>query len=137
MARGFYVRNDGALRFADWIADGIKTVETRTRRTLDKLVAASQCDEPVYIIRTESGKPATVIGRCTLIGPYWCGAERFRSEPLRQAHRVPVGSKYDVKDGSGKWLYHIWDVERIEPFELPADAIRHGRVWAEFNLEEA
>lgn len=133
MAKGFYVRNDGELRFADWIADGIKTVETRNRRTLDKLVATSQCDEPVYIIRTQSGKPATVIGRCTLVGPYQCGANRFRCESVRQHHRVPEGCKYDVRDGGFKWLYDLWDVERVEPFPVPANAIRHGRVWCEWK----
>ena len=93
MARGFFVRNDGGLKFADWIADGWKRTETRNRRTLNKLVANGTINDRVYIIRTQAGKPATVIASCWMSGPYWCPADRFQCESVRQAHRVTAGSK--------------------------------------------
>ena len=142
MARGFFVRTEKDLPFADWIADGVKRTETRNRRTLDAVTVDRYLNgwgypNPAYIIRTESGKRPVVIGKCFLSMPYWCPAERFQTIGVWAAHRVPAGSKYDAKPGKGKWIYDIWDAERITPFELPEDAVRHGRVWAEFGIKEA
>ena len=130
MAKVFFVRNEKDLPFADWIVDGVKVIETRNRRTLSALAGTG---ERVYIARTGHGKPV-VIGTCVLSIPYHCPVESFGR--CRFLHKVPAGSKYDAGP-AGKWFYDIWDAERVEPFDLPADAIRHGRVWAEFNLEEA
>ena len=100
-----FVADDGCIRYAEAIARGLKRIETRNRNTLAKLLG-----EKVAIVRTRRGKR---------------GLDEHRSITL-----IPVGSKYDTGPSWGYWLD---DAEECEPYPLPANAVRHGRSWCEFN----
>ena len=138
MARGFYVRNEKGTPFADLIANGFKTVETRNRRTLDALTvdyyrSGYTYAEPVYIIRSEHGKRSMVIGRCYIMPAYWCPNDRlYDADVVKKTYLTP-DSMYAAKR-DGKWLYDIVDAE---PFPcdvpVPSDSVRHGRTWIEFD----
>ena len=73
MAKAFFVHEYRGNSFARYIANGFKTKETRTRRTLDKLCGP----DPVYIIRTGRGRRPMIIGKCKLSGPAWYDVEKL------------------------------------------------------------
>lgn len=129
--KAFYVRNSKGNPLADLLALGWKTIETRTRRTLDRLAGSG---EPVYIIRSQSGRRPMIVGRCYLSSPYWCPADRFHDPDVIAKTRVFPGDPFDVTTG-GKWMYDVWMAEPM-PVEIPIpdDAVRHGRVWIEADI---
>lgn len=115
-----------------WIMDHFKTHETRTRNTLGCLVGK-------VVLLAETGKWYRPLIRCRakiaeVIAVHSC--EEW--EEYLQDTWVPVGSKYDWKDDTKvKYLYRLEDVHPVaEPFFLPQNSVRHGRVWAELNWEE-
>lgn len=121
---GIFVNENGGVPYARAIAQGIKPIETRSRNMLKSLVG-----QRVAIIRTGRHKKPTIIGYADMVRWEFCPCtlwEMYRAETL-----VPVGSKYDCR-GRGKYFYFFENAEKCEPYELPADAIRHGRSYAEF-----
>jgi len=111
MAPGLNVRNEAGFLFADWIVDGIKTIETRRKPNLDRLIG-----HRIKIIRTGQGK-AQVIGEVTVTGSkqYTTKAE-FEAD--YQQHLVQSGSQFDF-DG-GKVGYLLTNPQRYnKPYDAP------------------
>ena len=125
--------NTTSAPFVDDIIDGRKTYETRTRNTL-KSPLTWALGERILIAETGHGDPVV---RCSaVIDHYGSVCDEKSWEHFRYGHRVPVGSSYDWKpDTNVKWLYHLTDVKTLDPFILPKDCPRHGRVWAEYREE--
>ena len=123
---GIFVNEDGGVHHAEAIVGGYKTVETRSRNMLKGLVG-----ERVAVVRTRRNASPTVVGYVGIGQAYFCPAERFNDEDVRNLTCIPVGSRYDCH-GRGKWLYDLWDAEVCVPYPLPADAVRHGRSYCEF-----
>lgn len=121
---GIFVSERGGMRYARYLVDGIKTVETRGRNMLQALVG-----KRVAIVRTRHGSAPLVVGYVDIVRSTFCKAEDF--DKFFDQHLVPPGSMYDCH-GRGKWFYHVANAEACEPFPLPADAVRHGRSWCEF-----
>ena len=121
---GIFVNENGGIRYADAIVNGIKTIETRNRNMLRALVG-----ERVAVVRTRRNSRPTVVGYVDIVRdefcPY-CLFEMYRDETL-----IPPGSQYDVR-GRGKWFYLLENAEKCATYPLPADAVRHGRSWCEF-----
>ena len=104
--RGINIRNDGNNRYADLIADGKKTMESRDSDSLRSYVGKT-----VGIIRTGEG-PAKLIGSVTIGEPVEVNEKKFRG--LTSKHRVPAGSTFDIKRGGTKFLYPLSDAKRFE-----------------------
>lgn len=115
--------------FVEDILNLLKQYETRNRNTLGRFLG-----ERVLIAETGNGAPL-VKGMVTIDG----AVEVFTREAWEgflPSTRIPVGSSYDWKeDTKRKVLYHLTDVKRVTPFQLPESCKRHGRVWAEYNEE--
>ena len=116
--------------FLVYIMQKLKIYETRTRNTLWLFE-----NQRVYLAETGHGAPVI---RCSAIirsavpvrsRSVWCS--------LRRQHMVPTCGKYDwTSSTTVKYLYKLDDVRPVPvPFPLPADAVRHGRVWAEYQNE--
>lgn len=111
MDAGLNVRNEAGFRYADWIVDGLKTIETRSKANLDRLIG-----HRIKIIRTGQGR-AQVIGEVTVTGSkqYRTKAE-FESD--YQQHLVRSGSQFDF-DGS-KVGYLLTNPQRYQkPYDAP------------------
>lgn len=125
---GIFVNERGAGRYATWLANGSKTIETRSRDMLRKLVG-----KRVAIVKTHRNTVPfcgpVVIGYVTITREWFCPAADFQ-QYFRQ-HLVQPGTAYDAS-GRGKWFYFCADAEMCEPYPLPRDAVRHGRSWCEF-----
>ena len=111
MAPGLNVRNEAGFAFADWIVDGLKTIETRRKPNLDRLIG-----HRIKIIRTGQGK-AQVIGEVTVTG-----SKQYRTkdqfEADYQQHLVRSGSQFDF-DGS-KIGYLLTNPKRYnQPYDAP------------------
>jgi predicted transcriptional regulator len=92
MDAGLNVRNEAGFRYADWIVDGLKTIETRSKANLDRLIG-----HRIKIIRTGQGR-AQVIGEVTVTGSkQYTSKAQFESD--YQQHLVRSGSQFDF-DGS-------------------------------------
>lgn len=99
--------NDKDYPFTEQIFSGLKTIETRRKKTLHPYIG-----QRVGVIKTGKGK-ATLIGFTTIGKPiYYKTEEEFRKDENK--HRVYAGSKYDI-DSVGKWGYPLIDPMRIEP----------------------
>lgn len=121
---GIFVNDDGPVKFAEEIVAARKPVETRTRNMLRLLVG-----KRVAVVQTGRGKVPTIIGHVTIMDNQrksgsWLDENRDKTLIIK-------GSKYD-NGGAAKWCYFLKDAERCDPFQLPADAVRHGRSWCEF-----
>ena len=111
MAPGLNVRNEAGFPFADWIVDGLKTIETRSKANLDRLIG-----HRIKIIRTGQGK-AQIIGEVTVTG-----SKQYRTkdqfEADYQQHLVRSGSQFDF-DGS-KIGYLLTNPKRYnQPYDAP------------------
>lgn len=124
--KGIFVNQLSAhgIPYADLIVMGKKKIETRSRNMLSACLF-----ERVAIIRTMKGKKPIVIGYANISSVRHmmntkaaeCFAETF----------VPDGSKY----ANNRWFYWMTDAEKCKPYPLPANAVRHGRSWCEFEKE--
>ena len=125
--------NEDEYPFAHWIVQGDKTIETRTRNTLKRLLK-----KRVAIISTSRKHKPTIIGYATIYN--WDRIPDFIWEEARKYTLIPKGSKYDTlvpirskyATITGKWGYILTNPEECDPYELPSNAIRHGRSYAEF-----
>lgn len=123
MIRGIFVRNDGPVPYADKIVDGEKTIETRSRNMLGKLVG-----HPVVIIATGRGKKPMCIGSAWIVNAVKATAERM--DTIRDQTLIPAGSEFDT---GSRWCYFLINPKRFKtPIPLPEDAVRHGLSWAEW-----
>lgn len=112
------------------IMQGLKLYETRTRNTLWLFE-----NQRVYLAETGRGVP--VIRCSAIIRAAVPVRSRSTWDALRPVTRVPAFSKYDwTPSTTVKYLYKLDNVRPVPvPFPLPADAVRHGRVWAEYRNE--
>ena len=123
MMKGIFVNEDGGIRYANAIVDGVKKIETRSRNVLKPLVG-----ERIAIVRTRQGKYTMIIGyatitRATLQSYEWLNKNRHLT-------LIPEGSKYD--HSPARWCYWMESAHRCKPYPLPKDTVRHGRSWCEF-----
>ena len=123
---GIFVNENGGIRYASLIVNGLKPVETRSRNMLGKLLGYR-----VAIVRTCRGKNPVVIGYATIDRAEWYCQKICNSEEMRKYTCIPEGSAYDAGP-KGKWFYWMKDPEVCEPYPLPENAVRHGRSWCEF-----
>lgn len=121
---GIFVNEDGGIRYAEAIVKGYKRAETRSRNMLRALEG-----ERVAIIRTKRNKKPTIIGYADLVRWEFCPWSLWGGTYADTL--IPPGSKYDIS-GRGKYLYYFENPQECEPYELPDNAIRHGRSYAEF-----
>ena len=122
---GIFVNESGGVAYAAAIVSGYKTIETRSRNMLRRLVG-----ERVAVIKTRNGKKPLIVGYVDIVAASWCSKESFRQ--YENFHLVPSGSRYDA-DKRGKWFYHLENPERLEkPIPIPDGAIYHGRSYCEF-----
>lgn len=120
---GIFVNNDG-VRYADAIVGGYKTIETRNRHMLRALVGKN-----VHIVSTSRKHKPMVIGIVGIVSAEFCPADKF--DEFRDQTLIPPGSRFDANT-RGKWMYHLTNPIPIDPYPLPADAVRHGISWCEF-----
>jgi hypothetical protein len=119
--KGIFV-NENEAPFANWIVQGWKTIETRSRNMLKPLVG-----ERVAIVRTKRGEKPVVIGVVKITDSFRDDVRFFREDTM-----IPVGSKYDT---GMRWMYVLEDPAPISPdswYPLPENAVRHGRSWCEW-----
>ena len=117
--------NDQEFPYSAFILNGFKTYETRNRQTLRGLVGRR-----VAIIRTGKGRPM-VVGEIDLGGAQIVDAEEFL-HVVSCTYVFPDSSRYP-RPGQKKVCYRVSNPEWYPvAYPLPADAIRHGRVWCEF-----
>jgi predicted transcriptional regulator len=111
MDAGLNVRNEAGFDFADWIVDGLKTIETRSKANLDRLIG-----HRIKIIRTGQGK-AQVIGEVTVTGSkHYETKDQFEAD--YKQHLVQSGSQFDF-DGS-KVGYLLTNPHRYnQPYDAP------------------
>ena len=126
--KGMFVNSDG-IKYAEAIVGRFKTIETRNRNTLGPLVG-----ERVAVVRTGRGKCPMVIGDVFVVSAQPMGRDGF--EIYRDWTLIPPGSKYDCPEGGKKWMYFLAQAEACEPYPLPANAVRHGRSWCEWDGAE-
>ena len=119
---GIYI-NCRALPFVALILAGLKPWETRTRNMLGAL-----CGQRVALIETGRG-PAMVRGYATITR-----AERisYNDTSARRAAQI-LGTSYDIQPEGAKWFYRLENVEKCQPYPVPANRINHGRAWTEFT----
>ena len=111
MDAGLNVRNEAGFLFADWIVDGLKTIETRRKANLDRLIG-----HRIKIIRTGQGK-AQVIGEVTVTSSkHYTSKAQFEADYPQ--HLVRSGSQFDF-DGS-KVGYLLTNPKRYkQPYDAP------------------
>lgn len=122
--------NDHCANFTGMILDGIKTYETRTRRTLHRLIG-----QRVAIIRTGKG-PAQIVGYATITGCIECHSAAEYDKYMEQCKLSGTPFEWN-QDTTSKYLYRIEYVERCEPYQVPTNVIKHGRTYVEFKEEDA
>ena len=101
-----YIRNTKNADYIGMILNGTKTEETRGRRTLDAFIG-----KDFYVT---DGK--YVYGSIVLGEPHLYTYEEFHLPENQEKHRVPIGDKYDIKEGGTKWAYPI---ESYKKFDAP------------------
>jgi len=122
--------NCRAVPFLLYIMQKLKVYETRNRDTLKNLT-----ERRVYLAETGNGTPMV---RCSaVLLPAITVRSRSEWSKLRRETLVPACSKYDWNSKTtAKYLYRITDIKPVPvPFPLPADSVRHGRIWAEYKNE--
>ena len=99
------IRNEPGSPYADWIVDGRKSIETREKPTLDRLIGRR-----VKVIRTGAGK-AQVIGEITITGSkQYLTKSQFMDD--KGKHMVSDTSRFAIR--STKVGYTLSDPERYD-----------------------
>ena len=111
--------------FVDLIIALQKVFETRNRNTLKKFIGKT-----VYI--AETGKHKKPLIRCScIIGKPLAITDIATYEQYRNQTKVEKFSDFDFIPGKKKYLYPLHNVQKIDPFTVPENIIRHGYVWCE------
>ena len=99
------IRNEPGSPYADWIVDGLKSIETREKPTLNRLIGRR-----VKVIRTGAGK-AQVIGEITITGSkQYLTKSQFEAD--KDKHMVSDTSSYAIR--TTKVGYTLSDPERYD-----------------------
>lgn len=113
--------------YVDDIMSFLKQYETRTRNTLGRFLGER-------ILIAETGHGAPLVKCSAVIDEIVTVTAKEDWDKYLELTWVPVGSRHDWQPGTKvKYLYHLTDVHQVEPFRLPPDCRRHGRVWAEYE----
>ena len=129
---GIFINEDD-IPFALLIGQGKKTIETRTKDMLGKLVG-----ERVALISTSKKRMPLIVGYATITAKQFVPECMLDSTEARTLTHIPKGSKYDKyvynKNAYcyGKWCYVMRWPEVCQPSPLPLEAVRHGRSYCEF-----
>jgi hypothetical protein len=112
----FNVRNEKNSPFADMIVEGVKTIETRVKPTLNSLVG-----ERVKLVRTTGKGSGDVIGEVTVGEPkFYATKEEFDAD--FDKHLVKDDSEFAFGE-QGKYGYPMLDpVKYKEPYSV--DSVR-------------
>lgn len=107
-----------------------KLYETRSKNTMKKLME-TYLGKRILLAETGNGDP---IVRCSAVIDQviavYTRSEWEKYEPFT----MTAGTDYEWKtDTKVKWLYHLADVQPVDPFLLPRSCRRHGFVWAEYE----
>lgn len=125
-----FINSDSAPFLPDILA-GKKIFETRSRDMLHSLVGQ-------FVLLAETGRGARspiVQGAAVILNGQEIRSRKVWNS-LRPYTRVPRGNMYDwTPETKVKHIYELRHVQRVPSFLLPADAIRHGRTWAEYVME--
>lgn len=111
-----------AIPFIDYILTGAKEYETRSCNVLGRLLG-----KRVALIETGHGR-AIIRGYATI--DHYTTLYHDSLDARKSAWIF--GTPYDIPNGGKKVFYHLKDVTRCEPYELPAERINHGRSYTEF-----
>lgn len=107
-----------------------KLYETRTRNSMKKLME-SHLGERFLLVETGNGDPVV---RCSAVIDHVIAVYTEEEWKKYSEHTMTAGTDYDWKpDTKVKWLYHLKDVQPVNPFTLPRSCRRHGRIWAEYD----
>lgn len=111
--------------FITWIISGLKLYETRNRNTLKSVIGKT-----VYLAETGKGKRPVIRCSCTLADPVIIDNKKDYNA-MRKHTRIKAGSVYDFTENTKrKYLYKLENVQACTPFEMPQNAVYHGRVYA-------
>jgi hypothetical protein len=112
--------NDDSAPWTDWILSGKKTIETRTKPTLNAYIG-----KRVGIVRTGRRKKATLVGYATIGEPIkYNTPEEFDKDKLK--HRVAADST--LYNGGIKYGYPLINVESCEPRPIHTRGIVSRRI---------
>ena len=120
--RGIFV-NENEYPYAQEICLRLKTIETRSKNMLRSCVG-----ERVAVICTRANCYPLVLGYVDITEAHrknWVFLDHNRSRT-----RIPVGSKFDTPI---RWCYFLANATPCSPYPLPANAVRHGRSWCEWE----
>ena len=124
--------NEDHMPYANWIVSGLKTIETRNKNMLGKIVG-----ERVAIIATAhkgyKRHDPCIIGYATIAKAEHVTQDEF--ELYREETMIGKEDPYNC-DSRGKWLYFMEDPCAIYPTPLPRNVIKHGRSYAEIIEED-
>lgn len=113
--------------FIEKIFSRDKLFETRTKNVLRKFTG-------MRVLLVETGNGVPMVRGSVICGHPSAITDARAWDTARSTTQVPVGSRYDwTKDTRIKWLTPMFSPLMCEPFPLPADAVRHGRTWAEYR----
>lgn len=123
--KGFFI-NDTKVPFTSLILSLGKPYETRNVRSLHRVM-----NERIAIIRTRKGYAPIVVGYVTISNCIECHDENeFRKY---SAKCFVDGTEFDWnKNTKHKYLYEMSNPVRCDPYRVPENAVRHGRVWCEW-----
>ena len=114
--------------FISWIISGSKVYETRNRNTLKRFIGKT-----VYFAETGKHKRPVVCCSCTIRDPVVIDNKGDYNK-MRKHTMIRKGSIYDfTSETKKKYLYPLENVQACIPFEIPGQAVYHGRVYATVN----
>lgn len=117
--------NCSLFPFVSWIISGLKKYETRNKRTLKAFLGKT-----VYLAETGKHKNPLVRCRCTITEQITITDKRTYNA-MRKDTMIKKGSCFDFNNATKqKILYRLENVQPCEPFPLPDNAIRKGRIYA-------
>ena len=117
--------NCSLFPFITWIISGLKRFETRNRKTLKAFIGKT-----VYL--AETGKYKRPVIRCTCtISEQITVTDKRTYNAMRKYTKIIKGSCFDWNSTTKqKILYRLDNVKACNPFPLPDNAIRKGRIYA-------
>lgn len=120
--------NESKVKFIDLMLNQEKLFETRNKDMLKGLFEPNNIYEFVALVSTGNGKP--------IVKGYAFIRKGFPvSEPeLNQIDSALYikNTPYQCKPGKSKVLYSIESPVKCKPYQIPNNAIYHGRSWCEW-----
>lgn len=117
--------NDRYLPWTDYIKDGSKTVETRSRPVLDRFIG-----HRVGIIRTGVG-PAAIVAFATITGRITYAGR----DDLKNDHRTRIPF-WSCPYSDNRYGYILEDVVSVSPVVIGAEGFNGNRTYRTLNISE-